>query len=195
MFYQIHFNNKEPSKVLNLKTEKSFLYSCFQQAKGQFKFQMKIADPVIPSKEHLVSCSLLYFPHETGAPTRPMPVRDEVCDRGDAEKVDTQSIMQVFWQKRLTPETRLQQFPFLGYSMGPNLSIGTGRPACANFRNRLVGLMFFDRTFKHISENKLKICIEDGLDYFLANLHQDRNNFTKASIVYTESNIVTAFEE
>jgi hypothetical protein len=196
MYYHVHFNNAQENPLsLNLKTEHSFLSSCFQEAKGMFKFQMKIADPS-PSNEieHLVTCVLMYFPHETGVTNRPIPVRDELFGSGSERDLHTQSIMQVYWQNRLTPETRFEQFPFL-HQLSQNLNVGAGRPACINFRDRLVGLMFFDRKFKHISDQKLKISIEDGLDHFLLQLHNDRRNLDRQHrMIYSENNIDEQFK-
>ena len=77
--------------------------------------------------------------------------RDE--DEEDNANADT-SVFDVFWQRRLVPESKVSVLKFFPkndkyHSMQNNLPEA--------WRGRLKGFLFFDASFRHISNNKLKI--------------------------------------
>lgn len=145
-----------------------FLHDCYKHAKGAFKFSMTFPDPDDSKKEHSAFCWLFYFPHVKGESTRPVLVNDDEGHNND------QTIMQVFWQNRLTPLTDCKEFPFLK-NLASNAPF-PGCPTCFQWRNRLVGLIFFNQQFLHVSSNKLYISVAGGLQPWLDSLHQHANS-------------------
>lgn len=79
-----------------------------------------------------------------------------------------QPIFSVYWQDRLVPETVLSKLPFFPVCL--TAAQCEADKLSLNWRYRLKGYLFFDWTFHHISNNKLKFTIEPSLDEWLNGL-------------------------
>jgi hypothetical protein len=73
--------------------------------------------------------------------------------------------IQVYWQNRLVPESTLSQLPFFP-STNANSSASKFELA-KSWRGRIGGFLFFDWSFRHISNNKLKILVDPNLNTWL----------------------------
>lgn len=128
---------------------------------------------------------LLYFPVYLGASTRPKFQLLEttststatasatqessknnlsITDSNNSSDDNVDQIIRIYWQDRLVPETIISQLSFFPKTTKIDLEkLGIG----TNWKQRLVGFLFFDWKFKHISNNKLKIRVQPDLNTWL----------------------------
>ncbi len=96
---------------------------------------------------------VFYFPFK-GKETKPVKLVEQT-ERNDNGEVDTNNqTVYVYWQNRLVPETTIS---WLDFFPKPKLSDATlGK----NWKDRILGLLFLDWNFPHISNNKLKLLVD-----------------------------------
>ena len=102
---------------------------------------------------------IFYFPFK-GRETKPVKVIDQT-ERNDAGgEIDssTQTVY-VYWQNRLVPETTISWLDFFPKPKSADATLGK------NWKDRILGLMFLNWDFPHISNNKLKLII-DPVEWF-----------------------------
>lgn len=75
-------------------------------------------------------------------------------------------MIQVYWQNRLVPESILSHLPFFP-STHSNSAVSKKDSVAKDWKNRIGGFLFFDWSFRHISNNKLKILVEPNLNTWL----------------------------
>ena len=106
------------------------------------------------------------------------------------------SMINVYWQDRLVPETTLSALPFFPDYKRPSMCETMGIPA--NWRDRLQGYLFFGWDFPHISNNKLKFQVDPNLDEWLNNKSRFRDeietNPKHLSNTFLRSSFLTYFE-
>jgi hypothetical protein len=107
----------------------------------------------------------LYFPFLVGKETRPL-LQSETSEEGTVVRENSYTV-RVYWQDRLVPETVLSQLPFVPKSIQALKNMELNEGISPNWKGRLVGFLFFDWEFHHISNNKLKICVEPDLNTWL----------------------------
>ncbi len=116
---------------------------------------------------------LLYFPKTGEGENNPnLPIDEPTTNENDREYLESSrdidkshySVFNVYWQNRLVPETVVENLPFL-----PKRSFGTSNRfnIPKDWKSRVKGYLFLDGTFKHISNNKLKITVYPNLDTWI----------------------------
>lgn len=136
---------------------------------------------------------LFYFPFQNGSETKPnfeiystegedITNADEPKPRGD---ISSEHMIQVYWQNRLVPESLLWQLPFFP-STHSNTSLAKYEIP-KNWKSRIGGFLFFDWSFRHISNNKLKILVEPNLNTWL------NSTDVKSKTIVTPKNAQTEF--
>ncbi|CAN0422834.1 unnamed protein product, partial [Ectocarpus fasciculatus] len=97
----------------------------------------------------LVEGVLFYYPTKAGKYTKPNTQTDENI------KPD---MIDIYWQDRLVPETKLTMLPFMPECKTPLQCEKNLVPV--DWRDRLHGFLFFGWDFRHISNNKLKFQVD-----------------------------------
>jgi hypothetical protein len=117
---------------------------------------------------------LLYFPKTGEGETNPNLLLDEPIDETTDDDMQylqssrdsgkgSQSIFNVYWQNRLVPQTNVEKIPFFPISTSKTFNIPS------DWKGRVKGYLFLDGTFKHISNNKLKITVYPDFDTWINN--------------------------
>ena len=76
--------------------------------------------------------------------------------------VDLSKTVSVFWQNRYVPKTHAQRLPFFP-TANSNLECSNAQLPM-QWRNRIKCYLFFDSNFSHISNNKLQLLFDQGLE-------------------------------
>lgn len=126
---------------------------------------------------------IFYYPTKAGCPSKPkikskitvldhddMSI-DGMDQQDDVEEDVKPAMVDVYWQDRLVPETKLTALPFIPDAKTSAQCDKLEIPA--NWRDRLHGFLFFGWDFKHISNNKLKFQVDPSMDDWL----NDKNRF------------------
>jgi hypothetical protein len=115
----------------------------------------------------------LYFPKTGEGKTNP-----NLTIAGSAD-ISEYPVFNVYWQSRLVPETAVCNLPFF-----PIRSNKSNIPQ--DWKSRVKGYLFLDGTFKHISNNKLKITVDPNFDEWINNkdtnkqiMFEPRKNITE----------------
>ncbi len=101
----------------------------------------------------------MYFPYKNGCESRPH--LSDVIDLADGSdhavdlNANSESIVRVYWQNRLVPETEVKDLPFF-----PNTTSLNKAKVTRNWKSRVVGFLFFDWQFNLIANNKLKLLLD-----------------------------------
>ncbi len=111
----------------------------------------------------MVNGYFLYFPFDDGRETRPIM---NAAQEDRTHSTENNYYIRVYWQDRLVPETILTQIPFVP-SSPQMLALMEKDGISKRWKDRLMGFLFFDWEFRHISNNKLKIKVEPDLNTWL----------------------------
>lgn len=192
-----HYNTESRQFSINLADAKDFVQQCFDDAEDVFPFSFEVPDPngemnvrnssqltqVQSSPKLKIRGFLLYFPVYLGASTRPkFQILENVVstasasasqdtknnsptiDSNNSSDENIDQIIRIYWQDRLVPETTMSQLSFFPKTTRIDLEkLGIG----TNWKQRLIGFIFFDWKFKHISNNKLKIRVQPDLNTWM----------------------------
>lgn len=96
---------------------------------------------------------IFYFPFK-GRETKPDKVIDQSAQNEVGEGDSSTQTVYVYWQNRLVPETTIPWLDFFPKPKVSDTSLGK------NWKDRILGLLFLDFDFPHISNNKLKLIID-----------------------------------
>eukprot|EP01038_Epipyxis_sp_PR26KG_P014495 gene14495-19457_t len=128
--------------------------------------------------EHKLHGVLFYYPYEEGKETKPVSTSSSTSSEVEA---NDNHLFHVFWQNRLVPETFVEQLPF--FPAGAKTKGQCDKKQIAvNWRNRIKGFLFFDWSFKHISNNKLKIQVDPNLNDWINSKEVHDSPFYLSSI-------------
>jgi hypothetical protein len=123
---------------------------------------------------------LLYFPKTGEGETNPNLQKEGLPDDNTSylessrnRVVSDYPVFNVYWQNRLVPETAVWNLPFF-----PKRSSTTSNIP-QDWKDRVKGYLFLDGTFKHISNNKLKITVYPNLDTWINDKETFNNTFFK----------------
>ncbi len=99
-----------------------------------------------------VRCMLVYYPYRDMAESNPHP--------------STGGLFSVYWQGRLVPESKMNELKVLFDGL---VTVRALREAgiSPHWRDRVKGFLFFDSKFTFISNNKLRIAVESGLETWI----------------------------
>ena len=79
----------------------------------------------------------------------------------EEKTVDLSKTVSVFWQNRYVPKTHALRLPFFPTAKS-NLECSNAQLPM-QWKNRIICYLFFDNNFSHISNNKLKFLLDEGL--------------------------------
>jgi hypothetical protein len=126
-----------------------------------------------------VECILLYFPFQDGHETMPSAENTRaieqsssgssssaVIDLTDPVVVVDVPTINIFWQDRLVPESTLQNLN-LAFPNAYTVGKCEQQKLPRNWKGRVRGYLFFDWTFRHISNNKLKLQVDPNLETWI----------------------------
>lgn len=126
---------------------------------------------------------IFYYPTKAGRSSKPNIHQkiydienDDASIDGDMDESEEQrqrSMIYVYWQDRLVPETKLTTLPFMPDCRTPVQCQNMEVPV--NWRDRLQGFLFFGWDFRHISNNKLKFQVDPNLNEWINNKHRFRD--------------------
>lgn len=132
----------------------------------------------------LVEGVLFYYPTKAGNYTKPNTQTvivdlavdgddSSVRDGPEADKDENikPDMIDIYWQDRLVPETKLTMLPFMPECKTPLQCEKNLVPV--DWRDRLHGFLFFGWDFRHISNNKLKFQVDPNMNEWL----NDKNRF------------------
>ena len=132
--------------------------------------------PESAGQTYVVQGILFYYPHEGGEESVPRSKISEIkvkTEFGESEELDTFETedasdhfsMTVFWAERLIPSSEVRSLPFFPALLTKLRCEKSNLPA--NWKQRIRGFLFFDASFPHISNNKIRLLTD--LDTFLNN--------------------------
>lgn len=110
---------------------------------------------------------IFYYPFEEGSSTRPSDSYDEQQTLSNTLPVEGENevVISIFWQDRLVPETTVSRLSF--FPDYKNRFQCIRNEIAENWKARIKGFLFFDWSFNHISNNKLKIQVDPNLEDWL----------------------------
>ena len=123
-----------------------------------------------------VRCMLVYYPYRDMAESNPFYFdpfldsdRDEDSDvfrRNHQTPHSTDGLFSVYWQGRLVPESKMNELKVLFDGL---ITARVLREAgiSPHWKDRVKGFIFFDSKFTFISNNKLRIAVESGLETWI----------------------------
>eukprot|EP01035_Chromulina_nebulosa_P017835 gene17835-23447_t len=106
---------------------------------------------------------LFYFPYKSGHETRPLSYVNDEGIEDETTRYNNDPNVRIYWQKRLVPESTLKSLPFFPAFASKSQCITEKVPE--KWRWRIKGFIFFDWNFRHISNNKLKIRVDNFEDW------------------------------
>eukprot|EP01039_Chlorochromonas_danica_P002706 gene2706-2956_t len=168
--YRMFSRGKSMKEVILNDNETCRSHLFIKERRDTFKFELQVLDPSPPSQaERGISTQLSqldpvkrcpvygmisYYPYFHDHETH--PDHDNTSDGGESSV--NQPKYFVYWQRRLVPQSTWSTLPFFDKLNDPKTNL-SNLGVALNWPKRIQGFLFFDWTFNHISNNKLRLLV------------------------------------